>query len=57
MAENLEHYSVLPQEVAQFLKFNGNAAKMIDGTLGNGGHTLNALQSCPQLQVIGIDRP
>ncbi|MBR1966241.1 MAG: 16S rRNA (cytosine(1402)-N(4))-methyltransferase RsmH [Lentisphaeria bacterium] len=56
MAEDLEHYSVLPQEVAQFLKFNGNAAKMIDGTLGNGGHTLNALQSCPQLQVIGIDR-
>ena len=56
MAEMLEHYSVLNQEVAAFLNFGGTAARMIDGTLGNGGHTLNALKSNPQLQVIGIDR-
>ena len=56
MAEILEHYSVLPQEVASFLNFGSNNAKMIDGTLGNGGHTLNALQNNQNLQVIGIDR-
>ena len=56
MAEMMEHYSVLAQEVAQFLDFGSESVKMIDGTLGNGGHTLNALQSNPNLQVIGIDR-
>ena len=56
MAEMLEHYSVLMQEVAQFLNFSSDGAKMIDGTLGNGGHTLNALQRCNSLKVIGIDR-
>lgn len=56
MAEMLEHYSVLNQEVAAFLDFGSSPAKMIDGTLGNGGHTLNALQKNANLQVIGIDR-
>ena len=56
MAEMMEHYSVLAQEVAQFLNFGSASAKMIDGTLGNGGHTLNALKANENLQVIGIDR-
>lgn len=56
MAEMMEHYSVLADEVAEFLDFGDADAKMIDGTLGNGGHTLNALRSNPNLQVIGIDR-
>lgn len=56
MAEMLEHYSVLNQEVAAFLDFGYAPAKMIDGTLGNGGHTLNALKANKNLQVIGIDR-
>lgn len=56
MAEMMEHYSVLAEEVAHFLDFGSAEAKMIDGTLGNGGHTLNALQQNPNLQVLGIDR-
>lgn len=56
MTEFPEHYSVLYQEVASFLNFGDAPAKMIDGTLGNGGHTLNALQAGKNLQVIGIDR-
>ena len=56
MAEMLEHYSVLAEEVASFLDFGTADARMIDGTLGNGGHTLNALNANPNLQVIGIDR-
>ena len=56
MAEMMEHYSVLSEEVAQFLDFDSANAVMIDGTLGNGGHTLNALRGNPNLQVVGIDR-
>ena len=56
MAGMLEHYSVLYKEVAEFLNFGSAAARMIDGTLGNGGHTLRALQQNSGLQVIGIDR-
>ena len=56
MAEMMEHYSVLSGEVAQFLDFGSANAVMIDGTLGNGGHTLNALRGNPNLQVVGIDR-
>lgn len=56
MAGMLEHYSVLHKEVAEFLNFGSAEARMIDGTLGNGGHTLRALQQNSGLQVIGIDR-
>jgi 16S rRNA (cytosine1402-N4)-methyltransferase len=56
MAEMMEHYSVLAEEVAQFLDFGDLNSLMIDGTLGNGGHSLNALRINPNLHVVGIDR-
>ncbi len=65
MDSDVLHYSVLPREVLGYL---GPALKnaessqiinpplLIDGTLGEGGHSEIFLKEYPQLQVIGLDR-
>lgn len=54
-AEPWQHVPVLPREVADLLHFEG-AARIVDGTLGNGGHSAILLQANPQLELLGIDR-
>jgi len=49
------HIPVLASEVLSFFA-PVPASRMIDATLGNGGHTKLMLQQKPQLKVMGIDR-
>lgn len=50
------HQPVLYREVLSFFDFGGRPARMIDGTLGNGGHSALLLAANPKLELIGIDR-
>jgi 16S rRNA (cytosine1402-N4)-methyltransferase len=49
------HRSVLLQECLDLLAPEKTDALMVDGTLGEGGHTEAFLSSYPTLRVIGID--
>jgi 16S rRNA (cytosine1402-N4)-methyltransferase len=49
------HTSVLLQECLSLLAPENAAALMVDGTLGEGGHTEAFLAAYPGLRVIGID--
>ena len=52
-----EHISVLNNEVLEHLTFAPDApARLIDGTLGGGGHSFALLEKYPQLELLGIDR-
>ena len=50
------HIPVLANEVVDNLSAVKPLERMIDGTLGNGGHTRLMLERNPQLHVLGIDR-
>lgn len=51
------HQSVLPEEVLEaFLPFGDARKLLIDGTLGNGGHSAALLRRYPHLHILGIDR-
>lgn len=51
------HIPVLAGEILEHLTFpQGRKVRMIDGTLGGGGHTALLLEKYPQLEVLGIDR-
>ena len=50
------HIPVLAREVVGHLSAVKPLERMIDGTLGNGGHTRLMLEKNPQLHVLGIDR-
>ena len=56
MAEFLEHKPVLYREVLDFMRFTDRKVRIIDGTLGNGGHTKLLLEANPNAEVLGIDR-
>jgi len=49
------HRPVLLQETLEYLAPDGEPSLMIDGTLGEGGHTEAFLKAYPQLRVIGLD--
>ncbi len=49
------HTSVLLQECLSYLAPDRSDSLMIDGTLGEGGHTEAFLTAFPELRVIGID--
>jgi 16S rRNA (cytosine1402-N4)-methyltransferase len=49
------HVSVMPDEVVEYLNPSVDQPLIIDGTLGEGGHSLRFLQAYPQAKVIGID--
>ncbi len=53
--EKWVHIPVLAAEVVEFLS-EKRPLKMIDGTLGNGGHSRLMLEKNPQLEILGIDR-
>ena len=50
------HVPVLAREVVEHLSRVRPLKRMIDGTLGNGGHTRLMLENNPELEVLGIDR-
>jgi len=49
------HKSVLVQEVLNLLQPKSEDALLIDGTMGEGGHSLVFLNTFPRLNVIGLD--
>ena len=51
------HIPVLAEPLVKYLSETAAPLRrMIDGTLGNGGHTKLMLQANPDLEVLGIDR-
>jgi len=50
-----QHESVLEREVIQNLNLLGDSL-IVDGTLGDGGHTELLLKSIASVRVLGIDR-
>lgn len=53
--DGFKHLPVLYREVLNFLTFGG-PCRIIDGTLGSGGHSSLILKANPQAEVLGIDR-
>ncbi|MBR7103474.1 MAG: 16S rRNA (cytosine(1402)-N(4))-methyltransferase RsmH [Lentisphaeria bacterium] len=52
-----EHVSVLKKEVLEHLVFpQDRPCRLIDGTLGGGGHSFALLEKYPHLELLGIDR-
>lgn len=51
------HIPVLKQEVLEYLQFDpSRPARLIDGTVGGGGHSALLLEKYPKLELLGIDR-
>ena len=50
------HQSVLLNEVLEAFPFGEDRKLLIDGTLGNGGHSAALLRKYPNLHILGIDR-
>ena len=50
------HQSVLLNEVVEAFPFGEEKKLLIDGTLGNGGHSAALLRKYPGLHILGIDR-
>ncbi len=51
------HIPVLYREVAGYLALPvEKPARLVDGTVGGGGHSAMLLERCPQLELLGIDR-
>jgi 16S rRNA (cytosine1402-N4)-methyltransferase len=53
--DGFRHLPVLYREVLEYLTFDG-PCRIIDGTLGSGGHSSLILKANPQAEVLGIDR-
>jgi 16S rRNA (cytosine1402-N4)-methyltransferase len=54
---NFHHIPVLAGNVLEHLTFPAKERlRMIDGTLGGGGHSSMLLEKYPQLELLGIDR-
>lgn len=49
------HKSVLVKEVLNLLLPKGNDSLLVDGTMGEGGHSLAFLSKFPNLKVVGLD--
>ena len=49
------HVSVMADEVMEFLMPAAEGALIVDGTLGEGGHSIRFLEANPTCRVIGID--
>ena len=57
MTRVFKHVPVLLEETAELLALPADrGCRLIDGTLGGGGHSCELLRRCPHLEVLGIDR-
>ncbi len=57
MDADFVHIPVLWQEVLDLLTFpEDRPARLIDGTIGGGGHSAKLLTKYPKLELLGIDR-
>lgn len=56
VAENLRHIPVMVGEVLEQLIPSVGKIKVVDGTLGFGGHTNAILKKNPDAEVLGLDR-
>ncbi|MDD4817080.1 MAG: 16S rRNA (cytosine(1402)-N(4))-methyltransferase RsmH [Victivallaceae bacterium] len=54
--EKYTHLPVLPREVAHYLSFGERPVRLIDGTVGSGGHSSLLLAANPKALLLGIDR-
>ena len=54
--DGFKHLPVLYREVVDFLATGDKPCRLIDGTLGCGGHSSLILKANPQAQLLGIDR-
>ena len=50
------HIPVLARPVVEYLNQLNPFRRLVDGTLGNGGHSRMLLECRPELEVLGIDR-
>ena len=50
-----QHTPVMPAEVLEWLAPSGDGELLVDGTLGEGGHSALFLESYPSLHIIGLD--
>ena len=57
MGQSFEHIPVLAEETVEVLALPvGRPARLIDGTVGGGGHSALLLERFPLREVLGIDR-
>ncbi len=57
MPDGFSHIPVLYREVTENFNFPAEApARLIDGTVGGGGHSALLLRKFPKLELLGIDR-
>ncbi|MBI9097017.1 MAG: 16S rRNA (cytosine(1402)-N(4))-methyltransferase RsmH [Spirochaetaceae bacterium] len=52
---DIVHYSVLKEEVCEYLKPDAPGQLLVDGTMGEGGHSQMFLSRFSDLNVIGLD--
>ena len=50
------HLPVMPEEVVSYLLYNNDISRVVDCTLGYGGHSSLILEKNSELELLGIDR-
>jgi len=56
-AAEFKHIPVLARAVSEHLTFDpSRPARLVDGTVGGGGHSAMLLEKYPKLELLGIDR-
>ena len=57
MSAEFKHIPVLTRAVLEYLTFDASRpARLVDGTVGGGGHSALLLEKYPKLELLGIDR-